>query len=174
MSEEKYEDMIEIYSDQSQKYDGPYNVLEVSATILNSHVLEAQTLRQATVFQWDKAKYQSELIAKQKHADEKTEVFVSFYTPDKKTSDLARTDTLWKLILKFNGKEYQGSPKKLTGLPVEIKSLYPRHTRWGTPYLLSFDIPTKEAEKQIAELILTGPAGNTILKFHAVNSTQTN
>jgi hypothetical protein len=168
MSEDQYEDVIESYSDHTQKYDGPYNVLEVHATILNSHVLEAQSLRQATQFQWDKIKYQSELQAKLDGAKAKTEVFVSFFTPDKKSGDLLRADTLWKTILKTETKELPGTPKKLSLLPVEIKSLYPQYNRWSTGYIITFDTPVTAIEKQNSELVITGPVGAATLKFQPI------
>lgn len=168
LSEEQYEEIVDLYTDQSQKYDGPYNVLDVSATLVNSHVAEAQTLRQATMFQWDKMKFQNELKAKQDTSKTKTEVFVSFFTPDRKSGDLLRADTLWKTILRFNSKELVGKPKKMSLLPVEIKSLYPRYNRWSTGYIITFDLPVTEFEKMNSELVITGPVGAASLKFNAI------
>jgi hypothetical protein len=170
MSSEQYEENVEGYSDHVQKYDGPYNVLDVGATILNSHVIEAQTLRQATIFQWDKVKFQAELQNKQKAASEKTEIFVSFFTPDKKSGDLLRANTLWKTTLKVEGKEIPGLPKKMSLLPVEIKSLYPQHNRWSTGYLITFDLPVTSIETKISELIITGPVGTASLKFNPIKN----
>ncbi len=171
MSENQYEKTTEDYSAHVQKYDGPYNVLEVHATLINSHVSEAQLLRQATLFRWDKSKYQSELELKQKNANEKTEVFVSFFTPDKKTSNLARTDTLWKVVLKVEGKEFVGAPKKLSLLPIEIKNLYPHYNQWSYPYVITFEIPVNQIEHFNTELIFTGPVGTALLKFPAIKKT---
>ncbi len=173
LSEDQYDEVVESYSDHSQKYDGPYNVLDVSATLLNSHIIEAQTLRQATMFQWDKMKYQSELKSKQDASKGKTEVFVSFFTPDRKTGDLLRADTLWTTMLKFNNREIVGKPKKLSLLPVEIRSLYPSHNRWSTGYIISFDLPVSELEMQNSELIITGPVGAASLKFKPIKSDTT-
>ena len=168
ISDDQYEDVIETYTDQTQKYDGPYNILEVSATLLNSHVIEAQMLRQASVFHWDKTKYQTELESKQNGAKTKTEFFVSFFTPDKKSGELTRTNTLWKTLLKINDIEYVGTPKKLSLLPVEIKNLYPRYNRWSNPYVITFDVPMNQVEKSISELVLTGPVGTASLKFKSI------
>lgn len=169
LSEEQYEEIIESFSNHSQKYDGPYNILDVNATILNSQVLEAQTLRQATVFQWDKMKYQSELQSKLDSSKEKTQIFVSFFTPDRKSGDLLRSDTLWKTILRSREKEFQGTVKKVSLLPVEIKSLYPSHNRWATGYILTFNTPFNELEGNQSELVITGPVGTSSLKFNAID-----
>lgn len=168
MSEDQYTEVTESYSAHTQKYDGPYNVLEVHATLLNTHVIEAQTLRKASVFQWTKPKYQEELTAKQNTAKEKTEVFISFFTPDKKSGELTRIGTLWTILLKVDGKEFSGTPKKLSSLPVEIRNLYPNHNQWSNPYIVTFDIPVIQIEKSTSELILTGPVGSAALTFPAI------
>ena len=169
LSESEYESRIENFSDHTQKYDGPYNLFEVSATLLNSTVIEAQSLRQATVFDWNQSKYQTELQSRLENNKNKTQVFVSFYSPDKKSGDLLRADTLWKITLKFDGKEFQGKPKKLNLLPIEIKSLYPSFTRWSTGFMVTFDLPVVTFEKHPSELFITGPAGTAELKFKALN-----
>lgn len=168
LSQDSYEDFIEKFSDHTQRYDGPYNVLDVSGTLLNSQVLEAQTLRQATVFQWETSKYQSELKQRLTPTQTKTEVFVSFFTPEKKSADLTRSETLWKTILKYDGKELLGKPKKVSLLPVEIMSLYPQHNRWSTGYIITFDTPVADLERRPAELVITGPVGTATLKFKPI------
>lgn len=172
ISEDRYEDLVEQYSDHIQQYDGPYNTLEVSATILNSEVIRAQVLRQATLFQWDKDKFETELRNRQENTKNKAEIFVSFYTPDRKSGDLLRADTLWKTILKINSQEIVGTPKKLTLLPVEIKSLYPRHNRWSSGYVITFDRPMASLETQSSELVITGPVGVATLKFEALKANE--
>lgn len=168
LSQDRYEDLVAFFSDHNQQYDGPYNILDVTGTILNSHVIEAQTLRQATVFQWEPSKFQTELRQRLSGARGKTEVFVSFFTPDRKSSDLTRGETLWKTILKFDGKEIAGKPKKITLLPVEIMSLYPQHSRWSNAYIITFETPTTDLERGPTELVITGPAGTTNLKFRPI------
>lgn len=168
MSEDQYTEVAENYSDHTQKYNGPYNVLEVNATLMNSHVIEAQTLRQASIFQWNQPKYQKALEEKQTISKDKTEVFISFFTPDKKSGDLTRTNTLWTILLKVDGKEYAGTPKKLSALPVEINGLYPNHNRWSNPYIVTFDVPVSQIEKMTSELVLTGPVGSASLTFQAI------
>ena len=165
LSKESYEKTIDSYSDEAQKYDGPYNLMVVSATILNTPVLEAQARRQATMFQWDQTKYQSELTKKFSQSQSQTEVFVSFFTPDRRSGDLMRSETLWKVILRVNNREYVGKAKKLTLLPVEIASIYPKHEAWNAGYLITFDSPVPEVDSQSSELLITGPIGSATLKF---------
>ncbi len=172
ITEGQYEDIVDYYTDHSQKYDGPYNLLEVSATLINTQVITAQVKRQATLFQWENSKFQAELETKKSTTKDKTEVFVSFFTPDKKSGDLLRTNTLWKIILKTKNQEYVGTPKKMTLLPVEITSLYPRHNRWSTAYTVSFDAPRSSIEEQESQLIITGPVGVATLQFKSISNTK--
>jgi hypothetical protein len=99
---------------------------------------------------------------------QKTEVFVSLFTPERKSGDLMRAETLWKTILTVDGREIPGQPKKITLLPIEIVSLYPMHNRWSTGYLVSFDIPLKDVESKKTQLVITGPLGATTLKFRPI------
>lgn len=170
ISESHYEEIVDQFTSHSQKYDGPYNLLEVTATLLNTKVIMAQTKRQATLFQWEANKFQSELESKNSTSKDKTEVFISFFTPDKKSGDLLRTNTLWKIILKTKNQEVVGIPKKITLLPVEITSLYPRHNRWSNAYSVSFDTPLSNVEGQDTELIITGPVGVATLQFPGLSN----
>lgn len=168
--ESEYQKVLGTYSDQAQKYDGPNNLLDVRATILNKEVIEAQLQRQASLFQWDQQKYDSEWKAKMAPANKITEVFVSFYTPDRKSGDLLRTNTLWKAVLKYNGLKVPGTPKKLTLLPIEINSIYPDHNRWSNGYILTFEAPLIDVEKTISELVISGPVGNAELEFKPIKN----
>lgn len=174
MSSESYQKIVESYSDHVQKYEGPYNALDVTATLLNSKLIEAQTQRKATMFQWDNERYRAELQSKLDSAQTKTEVFVSMFTPDRKSGDLLRADTLWKTILRYDGKEIVGSPKKVTLLPIEIASLYPKHSRWNSGYIITFEIPTSTLERMSSELIISGPVGAASLKFKPVEGKSEN
>lgn len=170
MTADQYAEAIQPYSDHFQEYDGPTNLMDVSATLLNSHVIEAQMLRQASVFKWDKSKYQTELKLKREGLQNKTEIFVSFYTPERKSADLLRSNTLWKSILKTKEKEIEGQAKKINLLPVEVQSLYPSFNRWSSGYILTFNIPPSQIENTNSELIITGPIGTARLKFQGIKA----
>lgn len=168
INESDYKTQLDKFSDDAQEYDGLQNTLDISATILNSTILTAQTQRQATLLNWDKTQYEKELTSKLNSTQSKTDFFVSFYTPERKNSDLTRSETLWKLILSSNNKRIEGKVSKITLLNSEIQSLYPQHNRWSNAYIVSFPIPLSEVEKSKCELSISGPLAHQVLLFEPI------
>jgi hypothetical protein len=162
----EYEDVIENYTEQALEYDGLQNTIEFHATLLNSRVIEAQTLRKASMLLWEKTQYDQELSARIGKSKETTEVFVSFFTPERKNNDLARSETLWKIFLKNKDKRSEGKVEKVTLLHSEIQSLYPQHNRWSNAYVVKFPIAISEIENKGIELIITGPVGTKSVHFN--------
>lgn len=168
-SEDEYTDVVESYTEQAQEYDGLQNTIEFHATLLNSRVIEAQTLRRASMLQWEKQQYDTELNNRISKAKENAEVFISFFTPERKNTDLARSETLWKIFLINNDKRYEGKAEKLNLLRSEIQSLYPYHNRWSNAYVVKFPVPIADVEKNQLEFVVTGPVGNKSVRFSAIN-----
>jgi hypothetical protein len=168
-NEDEYNQVIENFTQQAQEYDGLQNTIEFHATLLNSRAIEAQTLRKASILQWEKGKYDSELKSRLTKANENTEVFVSFFTPERKNTDLARSETLWKIFLVSKDNRYEGKAEKINLLISEIQSLYPHHNRWSNAYLIKFPVSVSEVEKSQAEFILTGPVGTKSVRFNSLN-----
>lgn len=168
-SESEYSNVIENYTAQAQEYDGLQNTLEYHATLLNSQVIEAQTLRKANMLQWEKTQYDQELSSRIAKSKETTEVFVSFFTPERKNNDLARSETLWKIFLVSQDKRYVGKVEKVTLLNSEIQSLYPQHNRWSNAYIVKFPVAVNTIEDKDSEFIITGPISTKSIRFNALS-----
>jgi len=169
ITQKAYEELIEKFSDGDTQYSGFYNNFEYKATLLNSTVRTALLARQNEYYQWDREKW---LSAKEKSDNEaavETVVFLSFFTPERRNDNLADAKSIWRVYLDVGGRRYEGKVKKLRLLLAELQALYPYHTRWNTPYLVTFPVPTNAVEIQTSTLTVTGPLGSRTVEFPPVN-----
>ena len=160
-----YDTLIERYSDGDSKYSGFYNNFEYKATLQNSTVREAVLLKKANYYLWPADKVQTERQKLMKEMAEETEIFVSFFTPDRKNDNLSEEKAIWRVYLEAGGRRYQGKARKVKSLLAELQTLYPYHNRWTTPYELKFAIPTSVIETQESTLTITGPLGSRTVRF---------
>lgn len=165
LSQSEYESVVEKFSPQIEKYEGLYNTINMSATLLNSEVVDAQLKQNARLYQWDKNKFDAEKSRVTSDLSKQTEVFLSFFTPESKHNDLHKNKTLWKIFLDADGKRYEGKATKMKLLPTEIQSLYPNHTRFAVPYMVSFSVPTSSIENSESKLTITGPVDSASVTF---------
>ncbi len=163
----EYEKILEKYSAGDLDYNGFYNSFGFHAAVLNSELIEATVRHQTNYYMWDKSRSESERDKLFKSAAESTSVFLSFFTPEKRNDNLSSDKSIWRILLDINGKRYVGKIKKLKTNLSELLALYPFHTRWNTPYLVSFPVSVSQAETQPARLTITGPLGSRNIDFQA-------
>jgi len=165
ISESEYEAITETHTAKAQVYSGLYNVIDMTGTVVNSSVARAQLDQTARIYQWDSAKFTTEKVKSDEQLAKETEIFVSFYTPERKHDDLNKNQTLWKIFLDSNGRRFEGKAKKIKLLTEEIRGLYPYHTRFATPYSITFPVAVTSIETAPAKLVITGPVGSASLEF---------
>jgi hypothetical protein len=163
-----YDQKLEKYSAGDSEYSGFYNNFEYKATLLNSFERDVIFTREAESYQWDKDKQALERAKINKDVGTGTQVFVSFFTPDHANDNLTDFKSIWKVYLDVGGQRYQGKIKRLRSLLVELQAQYPYHTRWNTPYLVTFPVPTATVETQPSTLTITGPLGTRAVSFLAI------
>lgn len=166
ITQSEYENIVAKNTDKNQVYESLYNVLDVNGTILNSQMITAQLSQSARLYLWDKTRLDQETAKRKEKSDKELEVFVSFYTPERKNDDLAKNKTLWKIFLDLDGKRYEGKATKIKLLPAEIQGMYPYYTKFSTPYSIVFPVGTGLADGKATKLILTGAVGSTSLNFN--------
>lgn len=165
ISVSEYEDLVTKKTKKVEIYSGLYNQMTVAATSLDSQMTEGSLAHTARQAQWQESKFREEkskVIAK--HSSE-TEFFVSFYTPERKHSDLASAKGLWKIFLDVNGQRYEGKATRVKTLLSEIQALYPLHNRWSVPFIISFPVSTSATENKAAVLTITGSLSSAQVKF---------
>lgn len=165
ISTSEYEDIVQEKTKKTEVYDGLYNKLTVQTTRLDADMSENLVAYQAKLGQWSLEKYKEEkakLIAK--HSDG-TEIFMSFFTPERKHDDLHTNRTTWKVYLEVSGQRYEGKVTKIKGLQLDIEALYPHHNRWSSPYSVVFPVSTPATDGKPVTIIVTGPLATTQLAY---------
>lgn len=165
-----HSEVIEKNSSGDSEFAGLYNTFELKATVLNSQVREALIQRQAEYYQWDSGQLSTEREKSLQENSSETAVFMSFSTPERKNDNLADKKTIWRIFLDVGGKRYVGQAKKDRRLIAELQSLYPFHTRWNTPYMLTFPVAMSAIEMDAIKLTVTGPLGSRVLEFAPLQS----
>ena len=165
LTEDAYGAVVDKWSDRVEDYSGLNNTITVMATLINSEVAQAQLEHNAHMFQWDQQKMTEETRLSAEKSAKQTEVFVSFYSPERKWDDLYKSKTLWKVFLDVNGQRYEGKVTKIKLITREIQSQYPYHTSYGTPYSIHFPVDMKNVDGKPVRLIFTGAIGAVTLNF---------
>lgn len=160
-----YYSLIEKQTRKKQIYDGVTNVLDLSATLLSGETSLAQVDHNARIYQYTESQYKNEKGTIQSNLSKQTEVFLSFYVPEKKYDDLAKKNTKWKVFLDVAGQRYEPKIVKIKSQLAEVQSLFPNHTRWSSPYKLIFPVSTAISENGKAKLTVTGPLTSTQIDF---------
>lgn len=163
-----YTEKMDRFSAGDSEYSGFYNNFQYKATLRNSYIREVQLERMADYYKWDAEKLASEKEKSNQEMQTETEVFVSFFTPDRRADNLADSKTIWRIYLEVGGRRYQGKAVRSNKLLPELIALYPYHTRWTTPYIFTFPVPTTAIETQSSTLTITGPLGDRVVTFSAL------
>ncbi|MES3036589.1 MAG: hypothetical protein V4736_01660 [Bdellovibrionota bacterium] len=160
-----YSEVVEANTQRKEEYSGLYNTVTAGATLLRTEVIRATIDHRAGIYQWDENTYRLEM---QKAIDQsliETQMFVSFYTPERKHDDLNKPTTVWKIFLDVGGKRFEGTAKKIKLITSEVKSMYPIHNQFSTPYMVTFPISTKQVDDVPVKFTVTGPVGSLSLDF---------
>ena len=160
-----YENLVESKTKKIESYSGLTNQLNVSATKIDSQMNEALLARSAQIYEWNGATFQEEKTKNAAVLAAKTEFFISFYTPERQHNNLNSSKSIWKIYLDIDGNRFEGKATKLKAQLVDIQSLYPHHTRFGSPYKIEFFTPTNTIENKPVTLTFTGPNASVKLIF---------
>ncbi|MCB0415044.1 MAG: hypothetical protein KDD50_11970 [Bdellovibrionales bacterium] len=167
LSYEQYADLVDENTFSDKRYSGLYNKYHVWATFLTSKLQEAQLDQIRFFLQQSQEEYQKSKEHFQQLRSTSSQVFLSFYSPEKDYRNLNRPESLWRVYLEFEGKRYQGKISLEKEKKLQIKKIYPHHTRWSTAYLVDFNLPMTTLETGHAKFILTSSAGKTIFEFNS-------
>lgn len=167
IDEATYSALIDKNSDGQSEYNGFHNNFEFRGTMLNSAVYDGMVKRQGDYYQWEEEKLSAEREKVSQEMSSTTRIHVSFFTPERKNDNLTGSKTIWRVFLDAGGQRYAGAVKKDNRLLAELQVLYPYHTRWTTPYVFEFPVPTSVIEGQDSTLTVTGPLGTRTINFKA-------
>jgi len=168
ISESEYDSLIDTYTANKKVYDGLYQTVDFYGTLVNSKVAHAQLDQNARIYQWNQEQFSNKKSEVETKLSKQTEIFLSFFVPERKHDDLNKPKTLWKIFLDAGGKRYEGRAEKIKTILADVQSLYPHHTRFYTPYRIIFSVPTSMIENGESKLTLTGPVGSASIDFPAL------
>ncbi|MGZ3818786.1 MAG: hypothetical protein ACXVCA_19290, partial [Bdellovibrio sp.] len=117
------------------------------------------------LYQWDEKKLAEEKGKVENRLNNETEIFLSFFTPNRKDDNLSKPNSIWKIFLDVNGKRYEGKATKIKLSLSEIESLYPYHNRFYTPYSVTFPVSVRSIEGQPMKFTITGAVDSATLEF---------
>lgn len=165
ITQSEYERILEKYTESSRRYQGFYNTLQVEATLLNTPMTKAQLEQNARLFLWNREKMDEETKKAQDRNEKQTDVFLSFYTPERKNDNLNKSQSNWKVFLDVDGKRYDGKVTKIKSILSEVQGLYPYHNRFSTPYTVTFPVPVKVIEGKPIRFTVTGSVDFVVLDY---------
>ena len=160
-----YQSLTRKKTEKVEVYSGLYNQLTVSVTRMDGEMTAAHLAHSARLMQWTMAQYQAEKNKLISQGTEKTDFFVSFYTPERKHNDLSSSSSIWKIYLDVNGQRYEGKATKIKSQLTEVQAMYPAHNRWSNPYKVTFQIAAALTDGKPAVMTFTGPVASAQVKF---------
>lgn len=166
LSENEYFNVIDENTDKATRYSGIYNLLDIQGTMLNSKVLSAQMDQLTRIYQWDDKKFLEEKSKNESRLNKESELFLAFYTPERKSDDLSKSNTQWRVFLDVAGKRLEGKVTKIKIAAPELISLYPSYNRFYTPYSVIFNTPMRSIEGQAMKITVTGAVGSASINFN--------
>lgn len=167
ISESDYYNQVEQYTGSDKVYDGFYQVLDISVTLLNTQVSRGQLDQTARLYQWSQQDYLNKKSENETSLSKQTQVFMSFFVPERKHDNLTKQSSVWKIFLDAGGKRYEGRVEKVKMIFSEIKVLYPHHSRFNSTYKVVFPVPVSMVESAESSFTLTGPVGSVKINFPA-------
>lgn len=136
-----------------------------TATLLNNQMIHAQAERYAEAYESseaDKQKIYQELMAKK---NGQTLFFVSFYSGNKKFSDLLNPRADWELRLESGGHTYKSIRLEKIGKTKPADRMYfPYITPWSEGYYVWFDAAAEIHESPL-KLSVYGPDAHSTLAW---------
>ena len=161
MTTQRFETVMENNTRSAKSYDGFMNNYQFAATLHSTDVIDALSWKKAVAFQWNQEKYVQERKKMEEAANTTTQVFLSFYTPYSESDNLHTGKSIWKVYLQSGSNRYEGQIEKLSDSLFQLQSLYSNHTRFNTPYLVTFKVPTVVLQQSAPKLMITSPLGSS-------------
>ena len=169
MSSSEYHSLIKSFTLFDKQYEGFHNTFQVSATILNLKVIQANLNQLRYYMQWDAKRTREEREKKLQEMSAKSTFVVFLYTPEKEYNDLDKgKNSIWKIYLDHDGSRYIGKAKKNAQKFIQLKTIFPHITKFHKPYNINFDVPMSAIENDPTQLTLTSSLGSVTFKYNGL------
>ena len=160
----EYLKVIRRNSAGDSQFAGIYKNFEFRSTLFTHDVSLAIHKRLKQYYEWSEEESSQKLSKRMEEMNNKTKIWLSFYTPNGKDDNLSNKSSIWKIYLLNQGHRYEGKPYPANANLNATKALIPYHSRWTTAYYVDFPIPTNQLNGPV-KLIITGPLGRREVSF---------
>ncbi len=169
MSDDQFNEISDHFTKKEEKYNGFTSSFKFYATILNSKVRDAQVARKASDYQWTRESLFQEREKDTQSLNSESQIFLSFFAPENENDNLESSKTLWKVYLFSEGARFEPRITKTAGPLAQFQRLYSFHTRYMTPYILTFKVPMSKVQQTESKLVITGPVGTSEVTFPSIS-----
>jgi hypothetical protein len=163
-----YRDVVEKFTKGDKLYDGFVLKFEYHASLLTTVLTDAQISLTAQDLQWTQSKVAAEREKHTSEASRETKIFLSFFTPENENDNLETTNSIWKVFLITEGSKIEGKVIRTGGLMADLQKKYPEHTRFNTPYQVTFPIPMTQVQQTTSRFVITGHLGTSEVAFPSI------
>ncbi len=166
-----YGRVTEEYPRPKEVHDGLDTRLILSATWLSPAWVRAFAEEYANIYYLDARRRDSVIGHWKTESELHTRFFVALFTPDEKSNDLEKPETLWTLhLVRSDEKEFPPVYVRKADLrPEEISRFFPYSGTWYRAYEVAF--PNEAAGNPVIpggprmKLVLTGVQGRAVLAW---------
>ncbi len=146
------------------QFAGVYENFEFRSTLFTREVSLAVHKRLKQYYDWNEEESSQKLSKRMDEMNNKTKIWLSFYTPSGKDNNLSNKRSIWKIYIFNQGQRYEGKPYPANANLSAAKALMPYHSRWTTAYYVDFPVPTDQLQGSV-KLVITGPLGRREVNF---------
>lgn len=160
-----YNSNVEEFSAGDIQYDGAYNNFDYRATVMNEQMQRIYINKKAEMYLWSDEKKLVELNNLQSKNGERTQIFLSFYTPNRWDDNLSSSKSIWAVYLHNGNTRYEGRVTKNRDSRTELNALYPYHGRFASAYNVDFPLAVSQLDLYNLKVTITGPLGSKTVEF---------
>lgn len=161
----EYKAAVKRKTQRKQKYNGFYNLFDLSLTFLSENILIKQLKLKALYGQWSPEKANLRLQNLEESLNHEAKFFISVFTPKPDDNKLDLQSSGWGATLYFDGEHFKGKISPISQNANALKTYYPHHNIWSKGFILTFPVPTKELVGKPFQVKFSNPYGQAVYDY---------
>ena len=166
---DEYSRDVEKFSAGDAQYEGAYNNFDYRVTVMSEQMQRIYINKKAEMYLWSDEKKLAELKSLQTNNGERSQIFLSFFTPSRSDDNLSSSKSIWAVYLQNGNTRYEGRVTKNRSSRTELNVLYPYHGRFTSAYSVDFPVSVNQLDMQNLKVTITGPLGTKSVEFSKAN-----
>lgn len=162
---DEYVSAVEEFTAGDQVHEGAYNNFNYRATVMTPDMQRLYINKKAEVYLWSDEKRSAELTKLSENNDKSTQIFLSFFTPNRWDDNLSTSKSIWSVYLQNGANRYEGKVTKNRESRTELNVMFPYHGRFATAYMVQFFVPVSELIMSDLKVTIAGPLGAKTVQF---------